>query len=1083
MVATLLSELAGKGLGRFGYSNDTKEIDAFATATTATPQPTSSLKQAAQSAYSNISNAYSSLQVPSLNLVPGRPTLVSQPEEQDDLCDSSASISGLSKSSVNSKRRRKSMLSPNLLTLMNNPYIGVRGGGRLHRAKPPHQSMDAVRKLLYVVEDDKKKHNAVTVPSSDAQQQHVEKQPLPFPPLTPNASKISSTESRIATPRHRNSASNMEYNNNHDFNDNEEMLMHPLLSQQLATIDSMSRQSSSSLQVGDKTTAVVEDHSKAHSITVQSSSQHKQNSSHSPEETASQLTEGTLRAMRDLALDEALALHNSLKYWSDRWERPVFSWFVAGPQVWFGFLENTIYSSTHNENIHPTSFGGGYDHSEMVGKRVSQIQAVLARRLMAIGELQHHLLRAGWQRGVAHWGFLGEGGNWAAVDGTDGRMGDDDDSSHQSCDDSDHEEEDDFQHEEDFNYEDSSELFIEDNSNNTATNALNATTTTTIKPLDLHNKLLSHNATTNNAHNRNNPRYKLMRREVSDASVGSIGLHIDVPPPPSPFSTKTLTGPGRISQHEERRKHGSLYYANLHVRKHKGGLIQKDDMAMAEWSIDALALIRRQLIRAANGKHSLPYSENWPFEHAAGNSSVHSSSNQNAMPVWAGMKYIGGNNNINHSKPRNRMETRGSCYSITEDDADNPFNSGPAVDTTNNDTQFPKIGAECFENQSEDDSKQFSSPKKRSPSSRSIASTKNERAIVGISNLPLMMSEVSGLLDVMEDIMDIQRARRMEKLKPPPWWRQNWFLLVLAPPTLGYLLYNNLIGKGQTWSFVKYAAEKMMDFAREHVVLPCVALYDEFTKGPESISDHAARDTATETLKKMIRSWLDETYPEMQEAEKVRLSDAMDITLVEESKESSMKSVYNMNSVIRMSFIEAQFIKKEMMNALVALDEMQASTNFNMNLAAITPFVLLCWAIKRVSRFIYYTAFKWGKSRKETYRSFLDALTEIERLLIMRSNPPAPPIQRSDLGQAKEGHASDCVLESDDLGMLMLHVHELRTILWQERRRFSPNALRSVSEDLAELSGERGAVSVRQQLLIVERMNRAYSFLKQGAID
>lgn len=1073
MVATLLSELAGKGLGRFGYSNDAKEIDATTTvpsSATTLSSSASSLKQAAQSAYSNISNAYSTLQVPSLNL-PGRPTLASQPEEQDDLCDSSASISGLSKSSVNSKRRRKSMLSPNLLTLMNNPYIGVRGGGRLHRAKPPHQSMDAVRKLLYVVEDDKKKHNSVTVPSDG----DVEKQPLPFPPLTPNASKITSTESRIATPRHRNSAS-MDYGNP-DFNDNEEMLMHPLLSQQLATIDSMSRHSSSSLQVGDKTTAAaVEDHSKAHSITVQSS--HKQNSSHSPEETASQLTEGTLRAMRDLALDEALALHNSLKYWSDRWERPVFSWFVAGPLVWFGFLDNTIHTSTH-ENIHSNSFGGGYDHSEMVGKRVSQIQAVLARRLMAIGELQHHLLRAGWQRGVAHWGFLGEGGNWAAVDGTDGRMGDDDDSSHQSCDNSDHEEEDDFHPiEEDFNYEDSSELFIEDNSNNTATNALNATT---IKPLDLHNKSMSHNATTNNAQHRNNPRYKLMRREVSDASVGSIGLHIDVPPPPSPFSTKTLTGPGRISQHEERRKHGSLYYANMHVRKHKGGLIQKDDMAMAEWSIDALALIRRQLIRAANGKHSLPYSENWPFEHAAGNASVHSSSNQNAMPVWAGMKYIGGNHN--HSKPRNRMETRGSCYSITEDDVDVPFNSGPAVDTNNNDTQFPKIGAECFENQSQDDSKQFSAPKKRSPSSRSIASAKNERAIVGISNLPLMMSEVSGLLDVMEDIMDIQRARRMEKLKPPPWWRQNWFLVVLAPPTLGYLLYNNLIGKGQTWSFVKYAAEKMMDFAREHVVLPCVALYDEFTKGPESISDHAARDTATETLKKMIRSWLDETYPEMQEAEKVRLSDAMDITLVEESKESSMKSVYNMNSVIRMSFIEAQFIKKEMMNALVALDEMQASTNFNMNLAAITPFVLLCWAIKKVSRFIYYTAFKWGKSRKETYASFLDALTEIERLLIMRSNPPAPPIQRSDLGQAKEVHVSDCVLESDDLGMLMLHIHELRTILWQERRRFSPNALRSVSEDLAELSGERGAVSVRQQLLIVERMNRAYSFLKQGAID
>jgi hypothetical protein len=111
----------------------------------------------------------------------------------------------------------------------------------------------------------------------------------------------------------------------------------------------------------------------------------------------------------------------------------------------------------------------------------------------------------------------------------------------------------------------------------------------------------------------------------------------------------------------------------------------------------------------------------------------------------------------------------------------------------------------------------------------------------------------------MEDIMDIQRARRLEKLKPPPWWRQHWFLVVLGPPSLAFLLYNNLTGKGQTWQLVKSGAVKMGAFAREHVVLPCVALYDEFTKGPESISDHAARDTATETLKKMIRAWLDET--------------------------------------------------------------------------------------------------------------------------------------------------------------------------------------------------------------------------------
>lgn len=61
------------------------------------------------------------------------------------------------------------------------------------------------------------------------------------------------------------------------------------------------------------------------------------------------------------------------------------------------------------------------------------------------------------------------------------------------------------------------------------------------------------------------------------------------------------------------------------------------------------------------------------------------------------------------------------------------------------------------------------------------------------------------------------------------------------------------------------------------------------------------------------------------------------------------------------------------------------------------------------------------------------------------------------------------VLSSDDLGMLMLLIQECRQILWQDRSRFSRQELRNISEDLAELAGERGAISVGQQLRIIAR--------------
>jgi len=113
-------------------------------------------------------------------------------------------------------------------------------------------------------------------------------------------------------------------------------------------------------------------------------------------EMAARLAEGTLRAYRDLALDEATELHSALHHWTIRWERPFLGWLEAGPTVWFSEI--------------------GYS-PHLPGKKVSQLQAVLARRCAVIGELQQHLWRANWRKGVAEWGMLGGGvgGEWASV--------------------------------------------------------------------------------------------------------------------------------------------------------------------------------------------------------------------------------------------------------------------------------------------------------------------------------------------------------------------------------------------------------------------------------------------------------------------------------------------------------------------------------------------------------------------------------------------------------------------------------------------------------------------------------------------
>ena len=67
---------------------------------------------------------------------------------------------------------------------------------------------------------------------------------------------------------------------------------------------------------------------------------------------------------------------------------------------------------------------------------------------------------------------------------------------------------------------------------------------------------------------------------------------------------------------------------------------------------------------------------------------------------------------------------------------------------------------------------------------------------------------------------------------------------------------------------------------------------------------------AIESLKKMIRSWLDDTFPDMPEDDRMALSEAMDVTMVEKVKEQSMRTFFEINNVIRMSFIEMQYMKK-----------------------------------------------------------------------------------------------------------------------------------------------------------------------------
>ena len=95
-----------------------------------------------------------------------------------------------------------------------------------------------------------------------------------------------------------------------------------------------------------------------------------------------------------------------------------------------------------------------------------------------------------------------------------------------------------------------------------------------------------------------------------------------VGPPPSPRRSSrdvvagagpptaaTPCSPRTTSQQEQ------LYYGNVFVQAGHGGQIVLNDPALVEWSVDAIALVRRQLFRAANGNIPLPFAEHLSLIH------------------------------------------------------------------------------------------------------------------------------------------------------------------------------------------------------------------------------------------------------------------------------------------------------------------------------------------------------------------------------------------------------------------------------------------------------------------------------------
>jgi hypothetical protein len=243
----------------------------------------------------------------------------------------------------------------------------------------------------------------------------------------------------------------------------------------------------------------------------------------------------------------------------------------------------------------------------------------------------------------------------------------------------------------------------------------------------------------------------------------------------------------------------------------------------------------------------------------------------------------------------------------------------------------------------------------------------------------------------------------------------------------------------------------------------------------------------------------------------------MDMSPISEEYEKELRQpIQNIVSgrMIRAVLIQLQFVKKELLVAMQAIDELFNANQVNLQLLAVTPAILLIFLLQVSSRMIISgikssSRGKFIESSSAIYRELRSGIRELERMflfslstangggaqaLAVRSipdiNPRSPGSSPSSSTQqpvAMDTISEATVLESmissnrSDLdifsyGKMMSILHRLHSILVLNSSQFTHDSLRMLQEDLRDLIAT--SLSLPQRILLLERIVRSYPFLQ-----
>jgi nuclear control of ATPase protein 2 len=270
---------------------------------------------------------------------------------------------------------------------------------------------------------------------------------------------------------------------------------------------------------------------------------------------------------------------------------------------------------------------------------------------------------------------------------------------------------------------------------------------------------------------------------------------------------------------------------------------------------------------------------------------------------------------------------------------------------------------------------------------------------------------------------------------------------------------------------LKTAKTATSEFLTEHMVEPLQAIVGELVlnQKPE-IQDAAALQDTKDSLRRMLADLVKDKHPNMSASELQRVVKNMDMSVVSLQYEKELGSaVRNLMSgdIVRMLLIQVQFIKKELMVAMGAIDELMHANQLNLQMMATVPTFILFFGLYKLTKELFYQVYKRTSERLfydpgEIAGFFRNILRDIERLLNKQNRPTD-----------QDGNT----LDARDTGLLLLLLHQLRDVFDSNRELFDEDEQQRFDEDLNDLIEE--GLLVTQQLAVIQRMHHSHPLLQR----